>query len=160
MIAAGAIDSARVAIYGGSYGGYMALAALTLYPERWAAGVSSVGISNFVSFLERTGTYRRSHREREYGSLERDRALPERLSPPGRADRIRAPLLVVHGEEDRIVPCRESEQLFHWARKDGSRLIMMEKSGHHFGSCRIGGAPSEDLGKVADDLVSFFEQSL
>lgn len=73
---------------------------------------------------------------------------------------ISVPLLFVHGEEDRIVPCRESEQLFHWARKDGSRLIMMEKSGHHFGSCRIGGAPSEDLGKVADDLVSFFEQSL
>jgi dipeptidyl aminopeptidase/acylaminoacyl peptidase len=104
-------DAGRVAVYGGSYGGYMVLAALTSYPELWAGGVDVVGISNFVTFLENTGVYRRSHREAEYGSLERDRELLRELSPIHRADRIAAPLMVIHGANDPRVPLGEAEQM-------------------------------------------------
>lgn len=61
----------RIAVYGGSYGGFMVLSALTTYPEVFAVGVDIVGISNFVTFLENTSGYRRAHREAEYGSLEK-----------------------------------------------------------------------------------------
>ena len=55
---------------GGSYGGYMTLAAITEYPALWRAAVDIVGIANFVTFMERTGAYRRKLREAEYGSLD------------------------------------------------------------------------------------------
>jgi pimeloyl-ACP methyl ester carboxylesterase len=66
-------DPGRAVLWGGSYGGYMVLAGLAFQPELWAAGVDIVGISNLVTFLQNTSDYRRSHREREYGSLTRDR---------------------------------------------------------------------------------------
>ena len=78
----------------------MVLAALTTYPELWAAGVDIVGIANFITFLERTGAWRRKVREDEYGSLERDREFLRSISPLFQADRIVAPLLVIHGAND------------------------------------------------------------
>jgi dipeptidyl aminopeptidase/acylaminoacyl peptidase len=62
-------DPKRIAVYGGSYGGFMVLSAVTQYPDLFAAGISVVGIANFITFLERTGAYRRAHREKEYGNL-------------------------------------------------------------------------------------------
>ncbi len=105
------VASDRIAVYGGSYGGFMVLAALTRYPELWAAGVDVVGIANFVTFLENTGAYRRAVREAEYGSLERDRALLETLSPIHMVDRIRAPLFIIHGRNDPRVPLGETQQM-------------------------------------------------
>lgn len=105
------VDPVRVAIYGASYGGFMVLAALTAYPDLWAAGVDIVGISNFITFLEHTRPYRRSVREAEYGSLETDRELLIRISPIHQVDRIRAPLMVIHGANDPRVPLGEAEQI-------------------------------------------------
>src|SRR6266704_3080311 len=93
----GRADPARIAVYGGSYGGFMVLAALTTYPELWAAGVDLVGIANFVTFLENTGPWRRHLREAEYGTLEYDRDFLEQISPIRQVERISAPLLVIHG---------------------------------------------------------------
>jgi prolyl oligopeptidase PreP (S9A serine peptidase family) len=101
----------RIAVLGGSYGGYMVLAALTLDPELWAAGCDIVGIANFRTFLERTASYRRALREAEYGSLARDGAVLDRVSPIHRVDRIRAPLFVIHGANDPRVPVGEAEQI-------------------------------------------------
>ncbi len=103
------IDSGRVAVYGRSYGGYMVLAALTAYPELFAAGIDVVGIANWVSFLERTSPWRRVHREQEYGSLADHREVLERISPIHRAERITMPLLVIAGDNDPRVPLFESE---------------------------------------------------
>ncbi len=105
------IDGSRIAVYGGSYGGFMVLAALTNYPELWAAGVNLVGISNFVTFLENTSDYRRGHREAEYGSLARDRAFLESIAPMRKIDRLQAPLMVIHGANDPRVPLGEAQQL-------------------------------------------------
>ena len=96
---------------GGSYGGFMVLASLTEYPDLWAAGVDVVGIANFVTFLENTGDWRRELREAEYGSLDGDREFLESISPINEADRIAAPLFVLHGANDPRVPVGEAEQI-------------------------------------------------
>jgi dipeptidyl aminopeptidase/acylaminoacyl peptidase len=101
----------KLGILGGSYGGFMVLSAITTYPELWGAAVDIVGIANFVTFLERTGPWRRKVREDEYGSLERDREFLASISPIHHTDRIRTPLLVVHGANDPRVPVSEAEQI-------------------------------------------------
>jgi len=98
-------------VLGASYGGFMVLAALSTYPDLFDAGVDVVGIANFITFLERTGPWRRKVREDEYGSLAHDRDLLRSISPLFRADEIRAPLLVVHGANDPRVPVYEAEQI-------------------------------------------------
>ena len=107
----GIADPQRIAVMGGSYGGFMVLSALTTYPDLWAAGVDIVGIANFITFLENTGPWRRKLREAEYGSLEHDREFLEQISPINSSDRIIAPLFVVHGANDPRVPVGEAEQI-------------------------------------------------
>lgn len=126
------IDGGRIAVQGGSYGGFMVLAALAFYPELWAAGVDIVGISNFVTFLENTSDYRRQHRESEYGSLAEHREFLESVSPLNHAEEIRAPLLVIHGANDPRVPLSEAEQLVDRLREHGSRaeLLVFSDEGH------------------------------
>lgn len=104
-------EPGRVGIVGGSYGGFMVLSALSTFPTLWGAAVDVVGIANFVTFLERTGPWRRHLREAEYGSLERDREFLESISPVHRAGAMVAPLLVVHGRNDPRVPLGEAEQI-------------------------------------------------
>jgi dipeptidyl aminopeptidase/acylaminoacyl peptidase len=104
-------DPERVALYGGSYGGYMVLAGLSMQPELWAAGVDVVGMSSLVTFLENTSAYRRASREREYGRLDEDRDFLEEASPLAHLDAMVAPLFVIHGANDPRVPLTESEQI-------------------------------------------------
>jgi dipeptidyl aminopeptidase/acylaminoacyl peptidase len=113
----GGADARRIAVMGGSYGGYMTLAAITLYPELWAAAVDTVGIANFESFLRNTSGYRRKLREVEYGSLERDLDFLRSISPLYRVDRIRTPLFVIQGKNDPRVPYTEAEQIVEALRK-------------------------------------------
>ena len=107
------LDASRVAVSGGSYGGYMVLASLIHYSDRLKAGIDIVGIANFITFLERTKAYRRDLRRVEYGD-ERDpemRAFFNRINPTSQADKIRSALLVVHGENDPRVPIFEAKQI-------------------------------------------------
>lgn len=127
------VDADRVVAYGGSYGGFMVLAALTEYPERWAAGVDVVGIANFVTFLENTGEWRREHREAEYGSLAEDREFLESISPINNIDDIEAPLLVMHGANDPRVPVGEAEQIAEEASEHVPvEKLVFEDEGHGF----------------------------
>jgi len=123
----------RPCVLGGSYGGYLALMSLALYPELWACGVEMAGIVNLATFLERTAPWRRRHREAEYGRLE-DRELLAKLSPITYADRIAAPLLVVHGANDIRVPVSEADQLVAKLRELGRRVdyIRLDGEGHVF----------------------------
>ena len=129
-----AIDPDRIACMGGSYGGFMVLAAMTEYPALWAAGVDIVGIANWVTFLENTGDWRRAHREAEYGSLDDDREFLESISPINRVDRIEAPLFVLHGENDPRVPVGEATQIVDEARDHGVpvRKLIFDDEGHGF----------------------------
>lgn len=105
------IDRDKVGVMGRSYGGFMVLAALTHYPELWAAGVDIVGISHFKTFLENTGSWRRRLRECEYGFLGKDDDFFEEIAPLNHLAAIQAPLLVFHGRNDTRVPVSEAEQL-------------------------------------------------
>jgi len=127
------VDADRIVAYGGSYGGFMVLAALTEYPDRWAAGVDVVGIANFVTFLENTGEWRREHREAEYGSLDEDREFLESISPINNVERIAAPLLVLHGANDPRVPVGEAEQIAEEAAEHVPvEKLVFEDEGHGF----------------------------
>jgi dipeptidyl aminopeptidase/acylaminoacyl peptidase len=107
------LDAERVALFGGSYGGYMVLAGAVHYSDRLKTAVDIVGISNFVTFLQNTQDYRRDLRRVEYGD-ERDpemRAFLQRISPLNNVGKIRIPLLVAQGNNDPRVPVSEAEQI-------------------------------------------------
>jgi protease II len=134
LAAEGKTESGRVGIFGGSYGGFMVLAAITTYPNLWGAAVEFFGIANFVTFLERTGPWRRKVREAEYGSLEQDREFLEAISPIHHVDRIVSPLLVAHGENDVRVPLMEAEQIVDalQKRKVPVEFLRFANEGHGF----------------------------
>ncbi|TMK56007.1 MAG: S9 family peptidase, partial [Actinobacteria bacterium] len=119
------LDAASAVLYGRSYGGYMVLAGLAFQPERWAAGIECVGISNFVTFLENTAPWRRAVREPEYGTLERDREFLIEASPITHVDRIRAPLFIQHGANDPRVPLEETEQIHRVLTEKGIRCELL-----------------------------------
>ena len=129
-------DATRVAVAGGSYGGYMTLASMAHYDQRLRCGIDTVGISNFVTFLTNTQEYRRDLRRAEYGD-ERDpamRALLERISPTTNAHRIRKPLFVIQGANDPRVPASEAEQIVRTVREQGGRVwyLLARDEGHGF----------------------------
>jgi dipeptidyl aminopeptidase/acylaminoacyl peptidase len=132
LAASETVDASRIALAGGSYGGYMVLAGLVFHPELFAAGVDIVGMSSLVTFLENTSVWRRAFREREYGSLETDREFLEQVSPITHAGRIRAPLFIVHGANDPRVPLSEAQQLHAELERRGvpSELLVYDDEGH------------------------------
>jgi len=104
------INAGRIGIMGQSYGGWVVLAAITLYPDLWAAAVNYYGIADFVTLLERTGPWRRDHRAREYGFPGVDDGLFAEISPIHHVAKVTAPLLVGHADRDPRVPKNESDQ--------------------------------------------------
>lgn len=134
------LDKDRILVTGGSYGGYMSLAVATNYPERIRASINIVGISNFVTFLERTEGYRRDLRRVEYGD-ERDPKMREfllKISPLNNASRIKKPLFVIHGQNDPRVPLNEAEQIVATVRKNNIPVwyLMAKDEGHGFSKKR------------------------
>jgi dipeptidyl aminopeptidase/acylaminoacyl peptidase len=130
------LDAARVLVLGGSYGGYMALAASTRLAGRIAGAASTVGISNFVSFLENTESYRRDLRRVEYGD-ERDpamRAILQEISPLNHVELITKPLMVAQGRNDPRVPWTESEQIVRRLQARGTPVwyLLADNEGHGF----------------------------
>ena len=130
------INGTRMAVTGGSYGGYMSLAMAVDYSAKLRGAIDVVGISNFVSFLNNTESYRRDLRRVEYGD-ERDpamRAFHEKIAPLNNASNIRIPLLVVHGKNDPRVPYTEAEQIVSAVRKNGIDVwyLLADNEGHGF----------------------------
>ena len=130
------LDSRRVAVYGGSYGGYMVLASAVHYSDRLNAAVDIVGISNFVTFLKNTKDYRRDLRRVEYGD-ERDPKMEkflQSISPNNNVDKIKVPLFVVQGENDPRVPVTEAEQIVAALRENGKKVWYMNalNEGHGY----------------------------
>ncbi len=130
------LDQDRVAVFGGSYGGYMVLASAVHFSDRLKAAVDIVGISSFVTFLENTQDYRRDLRRVEYGD-ERDpemRAHLEKISPVNNVEKIEIPLFVVQGENDPRVPVTESIQMVEALRERGETVWYMNalNEGHGY----------------------------
>lgn len=130
------LEPRRVAVYGGSYGGYMSYATMIDYGDRLAAGISVVGISNFVTFLNNTSGYRRDLRRVEYGD-ERDqrmREFLERISPLTNAAKIKKPMFIVQGANDPRVPASEAAQMLKAIRANGAEAwyMLAKDEGHGF----------------------------
>jgi dipeptidyl aminopeptidase/acylaminoacyl peptidase len=130
------IDSTRIGVTGGSYGGYMALAAMTFYSDRLRAGLEVVGISNFVTFLKNTNPYRVDLRRVEYGD-ERDAKMAtflQKISPLTNVGKIKIPLMVVTGANDPRVPASEADQIVKAVRDQGGSAwhVLGKDEGHGF----------------------------
>lgn len=112
------VDGTRVAAMGGSYGGYMTLAAVAQLPEYFQAGVDFVGVANWISGLEDASPQLKNSDRIEYGNIDdaADRAFFTQISPLSYADRIRSPLMVVHGANDPRVPVGEADQIVRAVR--------------------------------------------
>jgi len=131
------VDPDRVAILGGSYGGYIVLAALTFAPEEFAAGVDMFGISNWVRTLESIPPYWESYRNalyRELGDPAVDHEYLVGISPLFHADRIVRPLMVLQGANDPRVLKVEADEIVAAARKNGVEVeyIVFDDEGHGF----------------------------
>ncbi|HVF57287.1 MAG TPA: prolyl oligopeptidase family serine peptidase [Pyrinomonadaceae bacterium] len=130
------LDKGRVMVTGGSYGGHMAFAIATLYSDKIRASLPVVGISNLVSFLERTESYRRDLRRVEYGD-ERDPKMREfmlRIAPINNAAKITKPIFVVQGGNDPRVPLNEAEQMVKTVKTNNTPVwyLMAKDEGHGF----------------------------
>ena len=131
------IDGDRLVVYGGSYGGFAVLSAMTEHPELWKAGVDIVGISNFVTFLKNTAAWRRSLRESEYGSLEHDMDALVKISPIHKIDRISAPLFIIQGDNDERVPLSESVQMYEKLKEKGLSVKMLRFADEGHGLAKL-----------------------
>ncbi|MBK5260744.1 MAG: S9 family peptidase [Thermoanaerobaculia bacterium] len=130
------LDADRVAVTGGSYGGYMVLASLIHHGDRLRAGIDTVGISSFLTFLDNTSGYRRDLRRVEYGD-EREPKMKEflqQISPLTSVAKIKDPLFVIMGFNDPRVPYTEGEQLVKAVRANGASAwyLMAKDEGHGF----------------------------
>jgi dipeptidyl aminopeptidase/acylaminoacyl peptidase len=137
LVDQGIADPKKVAIYGGSYGGYAVLEGLTKTPDLYAAGVDYVGVSNLFTFMKTVPPYWKPFLEMMYemvGNPEKDKALFEANSPALNADRIKAPLFVAQGAKDPRVNINESNQIVEALKKHGVAVEYMikEDEGHGF----------------------------
>lgn len=130
------LDASRVAVYGGSYGGYMVLASMVHYSDRLACGIDVVGISNFVTFLKNTEDYRKDLRRVEYGDerIPEMNAFLEKISPSNHVDKITKPLFIIQGLNDPRVPASESEQIKQKLMDKGHDVwyLLAKDEGHGF----------------------------
>lgn len=120
----GRVDASRAGAMGGSYGGFMALAALTEFPDRFKAGVSRVGVSNWVTALEGASPELKASDRIEFGDIENpeDREFLLQLSPITHVDRLKSPVLVIHGANDPRDPVSESDRFVAAVRERGGHV--------------------------------------
>lgn len=147
----------KIAVFGGSYGGYMVLSSMYNFNDKIKCGVDIVGISNFVTFLENTEEYRRDLRRAEYGD-ERDPKMREYLlsiSPTNHVDKFKAPLFVIQGANDPRVPASESEQMVQSIRKNNGEVwyMLAKDEGHGF-------RKKENRDRMTEAIALFLKENL
>jgi len=130
------LDATRVGVSGVSYGGYMVLASLVHFNDRIRAGINTVGISDFGTFLKNTESYRRDLRRAEYGDerIPEMKAFHDRIAPLNNAGKINRPLFVAQGFNDPRVPWTEAQQIVNAVRGNGGNVwyLVFKDEGHGF----------------------------
>lgn len=130
------LDKSRVAVIGGSYGGYMVLASLVHFSDRIKAGIDIVGIASFTTFLKTTSAYRRDLRRAEYGDerIPQMQTVFDRIDPLNNAEKIRSALMVAHGRNDPRVPFSEAELIVAKVRSNNRPVwtVYADNEGHGF----------------------------
>ena len=154
LIDQGYTKKGKIGIKGGSYGGFMVMALVTEYPDMWGAAQEGVGIVDFLNFLKNTKAYRRKLRESEYGPLS-DPEFLKSVSPINKIDRIKSPLMVVHGKNDPRVPVSEAYLIIDNLKKRGIAVeaLIFPDEGH---SVR----KRKNLLKRYRTMVEFFDKHL
>jgi dipeptidyl aminopeptidase/acylaminoacyl peptidase len=137
LIKEGIADPAKVAIYGGSYGGYATLAGITLTPDLYACAIDYVGVSNLFTFMKTIPPYWKPYLEMMYamvGNPEKDSLMMQAVSPVFHVDRIKCPLFIAQGARDPRVNKNESDQIVEALKKRGIEVEYMvkENEGHGF----------------------------
>lgn len=134
LIETGYVDARRIGIIGGSYGGYMTYMALAKTPDVWAAGVAEFGIVNWRTMWEHGAPQNRRYQEGLLGDPTENPEVYDRSSPLTYLHRVRAPLLVLHGENDPRVPVLEARQVVEFlrARNRVVDLRIYADEGHGF----------------------------
>jgi dipeptidyl aminopeptidase/acylaminoacyl peptidase len=134
VVKAGIADPKRIGIMGGSYGGYMTMAGLTEYPDRFAAGANLFGVVNFATFFAHTEPWMAAISKVEYGDPETEAELLRSLSPIHKVDRVKAPTIVLHGANDTNVPVVEAEQVVESLKRRGVPVeyVLFPDEGHGF----------------------------
>ena len=155
VVESGIADRRQLGIMGASYGGYLALAGLTEFPELFAAGADISGIVNFETFLAHTEPWMAAISRIKYGDLKTDREMLHRLSPIHKLDRLTAPTIIFHGAHDTNVPICEAEQVFESLKRRGvpSEYIVFPDEGHGLTK-----TPNRIRSVIA--IVSWFEKHL
>ena len=147
----------KIAVFGGSYGGYMVLSSMYNFSDKLKCGIDIVGISNFVTFLENTEAYRRDLRRAEYGD-ERDpkmRAYLLSISPTTHVDKFEKPLFVIQGANDPRVPASESEQMVKSIRENKGKVwyMLAKDEGHGF-------RKKENRDRMTEAVALFLKENL
>ncbi len=134
LVGRGIADPKRIGIMGGSYGGYMTLAGITEYPDLFAAGADLYGMVNFATFFAHTQPWMAAISTKEYGDPVTQKDLLRQLSPLYKLDRVKAPLLVLHGANDTNVPLVEAQQVAAELKKRGVAVesVIFPDEGHGF----------------------------
>src|SRR5262249_34894353 len=130
------LDSKRVMIWGASYGGYMALSAAHQFGKRIHCVISEYGIANLATFIERMEPSRRELQRGEFGDerIPKVRAFMERTAPLNNAEKIKIPLLIVHGKNDPRVSITEAVSIIQSVSKHGNTIwsLIANNEGHGF----------------------------
>jgi dipeptidyl aminopeptidase/acylaminoacyl peptidase len=134
VVSLGIADPSKVGIMGGSYGGYMTMAGLTEFPDRFAAGANYFGIVNFETFFEQTEPWMAEISKIQYGDPETQIDLLRELSPIHKLDRVTGATIVLHGANDTNVPVIEAEQVVQNLEQRGIpvKYVLFPDEGHGF----------------------------
>jgi len=149
------LDGDKVACSGASYGGFATLAMLVHHPDLFRAGVDFYGPADLKTFLDRTAPYRRANRIAEYGDPVRDSTFMAAISPARHAERIQAPLLVIQGGQDPVVPPAESEDMVRLVQQHGgvAEYLLLADEGHGIGK-------DENFVKAYETMLAFLRRHM
>jgi dipeptidyl aminopeptidase/acylaminoacyl peptidase len=146
-------DPKRLAVYGGSYGGFASLVCVTQLPDRWRCAVDLFGVANLVTMIESTQPNWRRFLRRWIGDLATDREKLVARSPITHMDAVRCPMIVIQGANDPRVPKTESDQVVERLRARGQRVeyVVFPDEGHGFTTRRNAEAA---YAKIVDFLTT------
>lgn len=155
LVAMGIADPKRLAIMGGSYGGYMVMAGVTEFPTMFAAGVNLFGVVNFETFFRESEPWMAAISTTEYGDPVTEAAMLRSLSPIHKIDRVQTPLFVLHGANDTNVPVVEAEQIVSALQGRGVpvRYTLFPNEGH-------GWRKSVNRVRSTTEIVAFLREHL